>query len=412
MEEYKAPLSITSQFSFCGLPFRLDTYSGCSFNCTYCFARLRGGFTHSKKLRPASAKKIIIKFKNALNKPGFATGLVAEFIRNRMPVHFGGMSDPFQPIEKELKISLECLKYLASINYPVIISTKSTLLSKEPYLEVLRDYKNVLVQFSFSTTINEKSRIIEPFSNKPSEIMKTIEVLSKNGIKTTVRWQPYVPKLSESPREFIKTISSLGVYHLGFEHLKVPVEKNSPLWKRLSTNLNFDITKYYKETGCKYDGRELVLNPEYKLAKIYEVKSELKKHSITFGSADNELQFLSDTDCCCSGIDQFEEFKNWNKFQIGYAVKKSNGSNITFNLINDEWKPKGSIDKYLNSQSRIKKNNSHNTIEDYVIKRWEDLNSSFNPTSFYGVIYNGLLDENGLKVYEWDKTCNLKQFKS
>ena len=411
MEEYKTPLSITSQFSFCGLPFRLDTYSGCSFNCTYCFARLRGGFAHSKKLRPTNPNKIITRFKNAFNKPDKTTGIVAEYIRKRMPIHFGGMSDPFQPAEEKLKISLEVLKYLCEINYPIIISTKSTILSKSPYLELLKNNKNVLIQFSLSTTINNKSNIVEPYSNKPSDIMKCIEELSSHGVKTSLRWQPYIPGFSENPDIFISSTSSLGIKHIGFEHLKLPTEKTNPLWKRLKSNLGFDISKYYKEEGSKYDGRELVLNPESKMPAILEVKSELKKHSITFGSADNELQYLSDTDCCCSGIDQFEEFPNWNKFQISYAVKKSNGKEISYDLIDNEWKPKGSIDKFLNSKSRLSKQSKFNTVEDYILHRWEDLSSGFNPTTFYGVTYNGKKDEKGLKIYEWQNKNKIQPTK-
>ncbi len=413
MIEFQTPLSITSQFSFCGLPFRLDTYAGCSFNCTYCFARLRGGYIHSKKLRAASSTKIITKFENAINKPKITTGLVPEFIRKRMPVHFGGMSDPFQPAEIELKTSLKVLKYLCSINYPIIISTRSLILSSEPYLGILKSNPNILVQYSFSTTENQKARIVEPFANKPSDLMNSIEILSREGIKTSIRWQPFIPGLSEEPSTFIKRISGIGVKHIGFEHLKLPVENNNPLWRRLNENLGFNIKEYYKNVGSKYDGRELVLNSEVKLDTIINIKSILKNYNITFGAADNEHQYLSDTYCCCSGADQFTEFQEWNKFQIAHAVKKSNGQKITYNIINNEWQPKGSIDKYLNSESRIRNNNrTHNTITDYVKKRWNDLSSSFNPTSFHGVVYKGELDSKGMKIYEWDKSVIVTLTKS
>ena len=403
MEQFKTPLSITSQFSFCGLPFRLDSYAGCSFNCTYCFARLRGGFKHSRKLRPASPDKIITKFKNAMRMPDIATGLISELIRNRTPVHFGGMSDPFQPIERDLGISLKILKYLCEINYPMVISTRSTLLSSPKYLEVIKDSQSVVIQFSFSTTKDEKSEIVEPYANKPSQIMRSIETLSNHGINTTVRWQPYIPGFSETPSDFITSISNLGVKHLGFEHLKLPMERSNPLWNRLKNNLNYDISRFYMDQGCQYDGRELILNAAVKLPTILQVKKELERHSITFGAADNELQYLSETNCCCSGVDQFGGFNNWNKFQISHAIKKSEGNEISFSLIENEWRPVGSIDQFLNSKSRISKQDNHNTIENYVLRRWEDLSSSFNPTRSYGVEYNGKKDSNGLKIYEWNE---------
>lgn len=61
-KEYTNSLSLTSQFSFCGLPFRLDTYSGCSFSCAYCFARIRGGNIETKKIKQSDSKSIIINF--------------------------------------------------------------------------------------------------------------------------------------------------------------------------------------------------------------------------------------------------------------------------------------------------------------------------------------------------------------
>lgn len=401
-KEYNTPLGLTSQFSFCGLPLRLDTYAGCALSCTYCFARLRGGNANTNKIRFADPNLIIAKFKNAIEQVERASGVVAELIRNRTPLHFGGMSDPFQPLEKKEKISLKVLQYLCSIDYPIVISTKSTLLSTPEYLNVLTSNKNIVVQFSFSTLNDSISEIVEPYSFPPSEILKSILKLSEANVKTTVRWQPYIPKVSESHLEFISKISETGIKHLGFEHLKLPIEKNNPLWQKLTTKLDFEIRAFYIKNKSKADGREFILPPEYKIKTALLIKEELKKRNITFGSADNDIQYLSDNNCCCSGVDQFEGFDNWNKFQIAFAVKKSMGNQITFDLIANEWRPKGSIDKYLNSESRITKNESHNRIEDYIIHRWENLSSDFNPTRFYGVKDSGLRDNNGFRIFDWD----------
>ncbi len=405
---YSTPLGITSQFSFCGLPLRLDTYAGCALSCTYCFARLRGGNANTTKVRIADPNLIIKKIKNAIDSPELTTGIVGELIRNKTPIHFGGMSDPFQPLEKREKVSLSILRYLGSLDFPVVISTKSTLLSTPVYLNELRQNPNIVVQFSFSTLNDKIGQLVEPYSYAPSEILKTIEVLSKHLIKTTARWQPFIPNVSEQPEEFIKKIASVGIRHLGFEHLKLPVENNSLLWQKLSKNLNFDIKKFYSDNNASRDGREMVLPPDFKIKNALIVKNELKKYGITFGSADNDIQYLSDFDCCCSGVDQFAGFENWNKFQIANAIKKSNGNEIRFELIADEWHPKGSIDKFLNSESRIVKKEDHNTINDYILDRWENLNSAFNPTKFYGVQYSGKRDKNGLRIFTWDNNVRKK----
>ncbi len=403
---YKNPLSVTSQFGFCGLPFRMDTYSGCAFGCSYCFARLRGGNINSKKIQAADPDVIINRFKNAISSNSKNQGVITEYISKRMPVHFGGMSDPFQSIEKNLNSSLKVLKYLSSINYPIVISTKSNLIITEPYIEVLKNYSNLVIQFSFSTLKDEITKVIEPNVPTPSELLKTIEVLSKNGIKTSIRWQPYIPGVSESPESFLATISNTGAKHVGFEHLKLPLEKNNRLNAQILALNGIDLKKYYLNNNGKRDGRELILFNERKLSLIKEVKAISNLKKMTFGAADNEFQFLSDTNCCCSGVDQFDGFENWNKFQIGHAVKKAFDAQIgqiKFELIEPEWKPQGAIDKHINSKSRLKKNNSKNTIEDYILNRWNNLNSPFNPTHFYGVTFDNNYDQNGHKIYNLDK---------
>lgn len=400
---YSTPLGLTSQFSFCGLPFRLDTYSGCAFSCSYCFARLRGGSAEMNKIRIADAQKIISKFKNAVDFPEQNTGLVSEYIRNRTPLHIGGMSDPFQPIEAKSKITYQVLKFLTEIQYPIIISTKSTIVARSEYLDILKANKNLVVQFSFSTARDDLAKIVEPQANPPSKLLRTIEKLSSGNINTTIRWQPYIPNFSEPFEEFISKVSSTGIRHLALEHLKLPYERNGLLWKKLSSNMNFDIIKHYFENGAIRDGREFILPAKFKIQNAKIVKNLCSKFQITFGCADNEIQYLSDNDCCCSGVDQFQGFENWNKFQIAHAIKKSFGKSIEFNIIEDEWFPKGAVDKYLNSNSRIySPANEHNTVRDYVVKRWENLSSIFNPVAFYGIKYSGKRDENGMRIFEWN----------
>lgn len=400
---YQTPIGLTSQFSFCGLPLRLDSYAGCALSCAYCFARLRGGSADTNKIRFANPVTVISKFKNAINKPDLTTGVVAELIRNRTPVHFGGMSDPFQPIERKEGISLKILKFLASLQYPTVISTKSVLPASPEYLSVLRENRNLVIQFSFSTTRDELSSIVEPSSYKPSEILRTMNLLMQYGINTTARWQPYIPIVSEEPSEFVSRISDVGTKHIGFEHLKLPLEANNPLWIKLSSKLHFDIRQYYQSHGAKIEGREWVLPPEYKIGKALEVKSEAAMRGLTFGSADNEIQYLSDNNCCCSGVDQFSGFENWNKFQIAYAVKKSGGRPITINLIENEWRPKGAVDKYLNSHSRMDSDAGFSEVQDYIYERWENLNSPFNPSKFYGVVDSGERDNRGFRIFNWSK---------
>jgi DNA repair photolyase len=60
---YSTPLSLTSQFPFCGLPLRLDTYLGCTFGCIYCSSKDRGGnykYVVSKPANPAFINNFLL----------------------------------------------------------------------------------------------------------------------------------------------------------------------------------------------------------------------------------------------------------------------------------------------------------------------------------------------------------------
>ena len=153
---FTVPLTLTSQFAFCGLPLRLDTYAGCAFQCKFCFARYRGGATAGETIRPADPASLRRTFGRALidQKPG----ILAQFLRRRVPVHFGGMSDPFQPAEQRHRVTRSALEILGRFQYPTVISTRSVMIADAEYLPLLRDFPCV-VQFSFSSLDASRARL-------------------------------------------------------------------------------------------------------------------------------------------------------------------------------------------------------------------------------------------------------------
>lgn len=127
--KYKYALSPTSQFYFCGLPLRLDTTPKCTLNCLYCFAMSRGGRRTSRKLI-ASPDSIARKLLRALDGQGQAIDIVGEMLSRKVPIHFGGISDPFSNASVAA-ISRELLVHFSNYDYPVVISTKNTNLLLE-----------------------------------------------------------------------------------------------------------------------------------------------------------------------------------------------------------------------------------------------------------------------------------------
>src|ERR1019366_9387640 len=124
-ERYTTPLSLTSQFFFCGLPLRLDSYRGCAFQCSFCYARYRGGNSPTPNIVPADPNTLRRTFDRAL-RDDTAPGTIGQFLRHRVPIHFGGMSDPFQPIESRVGVTRRFLETLRDFSYPTVISTRPT----------------------------------------------------------------------------------------------------------------------------------------------------------------------------------------------------------------------------------------------------------------------------------------------
>lgn len=399
--KYASPLGLTSQFSFCGIPFRLDTYSACTFSCRYCYSFFRGGNTYRKNIRPADAFLIISKIERALSrKDAGHKGLITEFLRRRVPLHFGGMSDPFPPEESDHSISLLVLKYLKTINYPIVISTKSILPATTAYRNVLAGYSNLIYQVSLSTTRDSLAAFLEPYCPPPSQRILSVKSLSNLNVITMIRWQPLIPNVSEDPESFFEAIKGTGIRHIIIEFLKLPVEFPQAL-SNLPAPMD-GVSLYYKLCKAKIIGREYILPIKKRLPIISKAIMLAHKLGISIGIGDNDLHHLSSTNCCC-GVDAFSGFENWYKYQMSYAVINNNGGKIKYDSIKNQWRPIGACDEFINSHSRIKQR--YNKIEDYILKRWEDIDSDFNPSSYYQVNCALKRDNEGLRVF------NIRKYK-
>lgn len=403
VERYTTPLSLTSQFFFCGLPLRLDSYRGCAFQCSFCYARYRGGNSPAPNVVPADPNTLRRTFERA---HGDATtpGTIAEFLRHRVPIHFGGMSDPFQPAEKRFQVTRRFLEVLRDFSYPTVISTRSTDVAAEPFFDLLGEMRFVVVQFSFVSTCADLSERLEPHTPEPKRLLTAMEKLARQGLPVTCRWQPYVPGFSESAMEFARRVSDAGARHISFEHLKLPVEKRHPLWSILTSGSGMDLDAQYQSLGARLDGRERVLPATAKLPAILAARSAAHDCGLSFGAADNEFQYLSDHGCCCSGVDRFPGFDGWFKHQFANAVRLCRRKRIVYSSIARYWTPTGSVNRWMNSHSRLVEEENSGVLREHIRTRWNDPASSFGPGTFFGVQPTKEFTAAGYRVYEWSDT--------
>lgn len=395
-EPYRYALGLTSQFYFCGLPLRLDTYSNCMFSCRYCFAAARGGSRGSRGLQVADPD-VLERHLSPTEQPRSALG---ELVAHRQPIHFGGMSDPFPALEQKLGATRKLLELLAERDYPTVISTKGTLVAEEGYLSVLQR-GDFAVQFSFSTTDPDLARDIDVGAPPPRRRMEAMATLIEAGVPVAVRLQPLIPGREEEARDFIDELAALGISHIGVEHLKLPVEG----WvgtTRLGNALAEDLRRRYASGNAVRHGREWILPVATRLPTVLELRARAHEHGMSFGAADTDLLPLSDGSWCCSGADTLLRGGGVG-FQTNYlgAVRRaSDDGYVTYAAIEDSWAPSRSIAMMVNSNSRLAPRNGRGAgVRDYIRANWNGRANGCSPAMFHGVNSTGEHDDQGMQVY-------------
>lgn len=321
---YSASMDVNNQIFFCGVPFRLDTYSGCTHRCSYCFvcsAELTSASRNNRGqyIIPTDFQGIRREFINALDTNVSRESISIEWIRHRMPIHWGGMSDPFQPAEQKFKVSREVLKILSWYDYPTVISSKGVISGQPEYLELLKSGKYAY-QCSLVSDNEEFMKKLEPGTPTPKERIANLEKLANNGIWTAVRIQPVIPN-SPVERElpsFIKHLSEIGIKYIVTEGYKVPVKAEKEqqyIWEICP-----DTAKEYQYQDAKCEGFELLLPTWRKWQYVRVVKELCKQYGILYGCGDNDLRDMGDVICCC-GIDKLKGFENFWRYQASQAAE-------------------------------------------------------------------------------------------
>lgn len=395
---YRYALVPTSQFYFCGIPFRLDTSPKCPLNCSYCFAMSRGGRRTSSQLL-TDPSKIQRKINRLITLEFDKKDIVDEFLLSKMPVHFGGMSDPFGS-SRITTISTQILQTLNGIDYPVVISTKKTnRLLEDDILQQISKMKNLVIQISFSLFDGQIAKVIEPGVPSPIERLKALRILNDYGIYTIARLQPIIPtKLKEIGDFLIPMLGEVGVKHVILEFLKLPVEQNLGKINELFSALSWDGISYYKGHNAEMNGREWMLPVKMKWELLQPLIEKIHMYGMTYGAGDYGLNHLGDTNCCC-GLDNIEGFGAWNKINFSNIIRNSRTNVIIFD--NDLFNilPKQSVGMYINSNSRIP---GENSLYIYMRNKWNRPGTTNAPDSYFGISWKGDYDEEGNCVYSKD----------
>jgi DNA repair photolyase len=141
-------------------------------------------------------------------------------------IMLGSNTDPYQPVERKLRVTRGILEVLAEARHPVAITTRSTLLLRDlDLLAPMAEQGLVMVIFSMTTFDADLKRSLEPRSAASEARLQAIRVLRAAGVPVGVLAAPIIPAVNDSEMEAILERSAdAGAGHAGYVLLRLPLE--------------------------------------------------------------------------------------------------------------------------------------------------------------------------------------------
>jgi DNA repair photolyase len=204
-----------------GFDRALNAYRGCEHGCIYCYARpthaylgYSPGLDFETKLvfKPEIAELL----EKEIRKPGYVPRTLA----------LGSNTDPYQPVERTLKLTRSVLEVLDRYNHPVSIVTKSAGVLRD--LDILSGMakRNLARVYVSVTTLDPRlARIMEPRAATPARRLHAIAELTRAGVPTGVLAAPMIPGLTDAELEkILEAAARAGARHGGYILLRLPHE--------------------------------------------------------------------------------------------------------------------------------------------------------------------------------------------
>lgn len=202
-----------------GFTYSINPYRGCEHGCIYCYARptheyfgLSAGLDFETKIFVKQDAAALLR--KELSAPRWQGELIA----------ISGVTDCYQPVEREMKVTRSCLEVLLEFRNPTALITKNHLITRD--LDLLREmaaYDGVGVSISITSLRNEIQRVMEPRTSIPARRLAAVETLARAGVRVNVMVAPVVPGLTDHEiPAILKAAHDAGANSAGYITLRLP----------------------------------------------------------------------------------------------------------------------------------------------------------------------------------------------
>lgn len=202
-----------------GMKWSINPYRGCEHGCIYCYAR-----PGHEYLGMSSGLDFETRILAKANAPELLRAELSKKSWEGESISISGVTDCYQPVEADLRITRRVLEVCAEFAQPVGVITKNRLVTRDlDVLVELHRCRAATAAVSITTLDNTLAARMEPRASSPRERLATIRALADAGIPVAVMVAPVIPALNESEiPAILEAARNAGATGAGFVLLRLP----------------------------------------------------------------------------------------------------------------------------------------------------------------------------------------------
>jgi DNA repair photolyase len=270
-----------------GFEFSVNPYRGCEHGCIYCYARpfheylgFSAGLDFETKILVKEDTPTLLR--RELSSPRWRPEVIA----------LSGVTDPYQPIERRLRLTRGCLEALRDFRNPVVVVTKNHLVTRDvDVLAEMASREQAAICVSITTLDGELQRIMEPRASPPTRRLAAIEELTRAGVPVSVLAAPVIPALTDHEiPSILMAAARAGARSAGYVLLRLP--------HAVASLFDNWLTRHFP------DRREKILNRlrEMRGGALYDARYFARKRGE--GLFADQIEDLFDLGCHRAGLDR------------------------------------------------------------------------------------------------------------
>ena len=238
-----------------GCEYNMNIYRGCCHGCLYCDSR--SDCYHIEKFDTVRAKEDALRIvRNDLARR-VKTGMVAT----------GAMSDPYNPFEKEQKLTRHAMELLEAYGFGAAIATKSDMIVRDiDILQGIQKTSPVLCKFTITAADDAMAAKIEPHAPSSSRRFEAIKALAKAGLFCGVLMMPILPYITDTEKnitEIIKQTAECGAKFV-YPSFGVTMRAGQREYFLQGLDKAFPGAEYAKQYRSRFGGQYHCASPQAK----------------------------------------------------------------------------------------------------------------------------------------------------